>query len=224
MPFYRAGTKLIYFAHVPKAGGMALTQFASARTSVTAFTSHRFLKVEPKLRWSRTSPQHIDVSALERLIPLEVFDACFTVVRHPVDRLISAFHFQKEREKSIPRRTKFSKWVQRLEPAMAKNPYLYDNHVRPMDELVPASARVFYLEDGLDALVPWFDDLLGNTLAPRTIELVNTRKKSQTLKIHPTADDLERIARLYRADFERFDYEIEGSNASKPAGQAPYKD
>lgn len=44
------------------------------------------------------------------------------------------------------------------------------------------------------------------------------------MKIHPTADDLERIARLYRADFERFDYEIEGSNASKTAGQAPYKD
>ena len=224
MPIYRAGTKFIYFAHVPKAGGTAVNRFVSARTSVAAFTNPRFSEVEPKLRWSRTSPQHIDVSALEKLVPLEVFDACFTVVRHPVDRLISAFHFQQDREKSISSRTKFSKWLRRLEPTMAKNPYLYDNHVRPMDKLVPASARVFYLEDGLDALVPWFDNLLGNTLAPRTIELVNARKKSQTSKISPTADDLERIARLYRSDFERFDYEIEGSNASKPVGGVPYED
>lgn len=217
MPFFKAGSKLVYYAHVPKCGGSAVEHFIHGRAGDMAFVDQKYMSVDEEMRWSKTSPQHINVEALNRLIPPGFFDAAFTIVRHPVARVVSAYHFQLEQEARISRHVSFSDWLEDLELAHEENPYAYDNHLRPMDDIVPAGAHVFYLEHGLDALVPWFDTLLGNSAAPRAIHRINARSGSAQ-KVEPSPSDLTRIETIYRADFERFGYV---SGQKMPKAPAP---
>lgn len=220
MPFFKAGSKLVYYAHVPKCGGSAVEHFIQARAGEMAFVDTTYMNVPEVGRWSKTSPQHINVAALERLIPLSFFDASFTIVRHPVARVISAYHFQMEQEKRISRNVSFSDWLEDLELAHEENPYTYDNHLRPMDDIVPSGAKVFYLEHGLDALVPYFDRLLGNKSAPRAIHRVNQRS-GKGEKVVPSTADLTRIDEIYERDFERFGYKLEEKMPSAPVPVLP---
>lgn len=205
MPFFKAGAKLVYYAHVPKCGGSAVEHFIEGRAGQMAFVDQKYMSVEDGQRWSKTSPQHINVEALERIIPASFFDASFAIVRHPVARVVSAYHFQLEQEARISKNVSFSDWLEDLELAHEENPYAYDNHLRPMDDIVPKGAHIFYLEHGLDALVPWFDALLGNTSAPRAVHKVNERSSGGE-KVTPSPSDLVQIERIYARDFERFGY------------------
>jgi len=217
MPFFKAKSKLVYYAHVPKCGGSAVEHFIEGRAGEMALVDTGYMSIPESHRWSKTSPQHINVEALERLIPLSFFEASFTIVRHPVARVVSAYHFQMEQESQISENVSFSDWLLGLSEDLSDNPYRYDNHLRPMAEIVPEGAHVFYLEHGLDALVPWFDDLLGDKSAPRAVHRVNERKPGGT-KIEPTPSDLNLIKELYGVDFERFGYEI---GEKMPKAEAP---
>jgi len=84
MPFFKAKSKLVYYAHVPKCGGSAVEHFIEARAGKLAFVDQKYMSQPEAMRWSKTSPQHINVDALSRIIPLEFFDAAFTIVRHPM--------------------------------------------------------------------------------------------------------------------------------------------
>ena len=122
------------------------------------------MKITGRLgRWSRTSPQHIDRASLERLIPASFFDVSFTIVRHPVARIVSAFHFQLEVERAIPADTRFSYWLEELRDLLDEEGFVYDNHLRPQAAFVPEGATVFRLEDGLDAVLSWLAEETGGT-------------------------------------------------------------
>lgn len=209
MPIFKAGNKLVQYAHVPKCGGSAVAWYLRSRFGDLAFADNRHTRHEPLSVWSRTSPQHIDAVSLGRLFPDGFFDATFTIVRHPVPRLISAYHFQLEVEKSISEQVIFSEWLEDIQELRRDNPFLYDNHVRPMSDIVPEGATVFHMEHGLDALIPWFDSITGQAAEPRAIPQVNKRGEysgGKTQRAKPTQADLERIAEIYAADFERFGY------------------
>ena len=220
MPIFKAGSRLVYYAHVPKCAGSALEHFLEARFGALGFLDSRYMNVAPEQRWSRTSPQHINVEALERLFPPGFFDAVFTVVRHPEARIVSAFHFQREVEKTISDQVPFAHWLEDLEISRAENPYVHDNHVRPMADLVPDGADVFHLEHGLDAIIPWFDALTGEKTGPRAIPKVNERgayaKASGNVEL--TETDRARIAEIYAVDYARFGYE---PGAKAPLAAAP---
>jgi hypothetical protein len=94
MPIFKAGGKLVYYAHVPKCGGSAVGWYLTERFGPIAFEDRNHTRHDAKTQWSRTSPQHIDRVSLGRLFPEGFFDAAFTIVRHPVARLVSAYHFQ----------------------------------------------------------------------------------------------------------------------------------
>lgn len=215
MPIVRAGPQLIYYAHVPKCGGSAVETYLAERFGAVAFVDARHHFVPPERRWSRTSPQHVHLEVLDRLFPKGFFDHSFTVVRHPVARIVSAYHFQLEIEQAPSANIGFSYWLEMLTETMAEDPFVYDNHTRPMVDLVPEGAEVFHLEHGLDALVPWFDRLTGAKAGPRAVRKVNERKRrGGGTKVQPGKADLDLIGRIYAADFERFGYEI-GSKAPR---------
>lgn len=210
MPIVRAGPLLVYFAHVPKCGGSAIEAYLGARFGALAMLDSRHHYTESERRWSRTSPQHISLAVRDKMFPAGFFDHSFAVVRHPVDRLVSAYHFQLEIEQLPSARMGFSLWLEQLPEMMEENPFIFDNHTRPMVELVPEDAQVFHLEHGLDALVPWFDTLTGRKDAPRAVRPTNERRgrKGAGTKTVPTPADLVAIEELYAADFERFGYRI----------------
>ena len=189
---YGFAEALLMAAHPDRFGPLALVD-----------TGH--LARPPERRWSRTSPQHVDRASLARLFPDGFFAASFAVVRHPVSRLVSAYHFQREVEGAAPEGTGFSDWLADLPERLAEEPFAFDNHVRPMDEMVPEGAEIFHLEHGLDAIVPWIDAVAGGGDGPRAIPKVN-EKAPGGAKAVPTEADLARIAQVYAADFARFGY------------------
>lgn len=211
MPFFKTAGKLVYYAHVPKCGGSAVASYMRQRFGDIAFNDDsQYLSQPEARRWTRTSPQHVDAQTLERLIPLSFFDACFTIVRHPVARAISSYHFQAEVERQVAAGVSFSDWLATLPDLLAQQPFALDNHIRPMTQIVPEGAAVFHLEHGLDPLVAWFDALTGTTDAPRVIEERNRRGayvRTAGKTAEPSAADLALIARLYAADFARFGYD-----------------
>lgn len=220
MPIFRAHDKLVLYAHVPKCGGMAVFWYLTERFGKVAFHDNRHMRRDQSERWSRTSPQHVDRDSLGRLFPDGFFDAAFTIVRHPVDRIVSAFHFQRELELSIPAETSFSEWLQDLPDRMKEDPFVFDNHVRPMDDIVPDGAAVFHMEHGLDALVPWCDALTGACDGPRAVPRINERgdyAKVRTEVTRPDARDMELIGQIYGRDFARFGYAPDRKAPEAPA-------
>jgi len=225
MPIFRADEKLILYAHVPKCGGSAVSWYLKNRFGPIAFNDSNFTAQPAARRWSRTSPQHIDRESLSRLFPDGFFDAAFTIVRHPVSRIVSAYHFQLEQEKSFSEHFRFSDWLADLDEMRAENPFVFDNHVRAMDEIVPEGAHVFHMEHGLDQLVPWFDALTGQRADPRAVPRINEKGShsgQRSAKVVPTDADLELIGRIYQKDFERFGYRLgESAPLAPPPELAP---
>jgi Sulfotransferase family len=207
MPIFKIASKLVYFAHVPKCAGSAVEKYIGTRFGEIAFYNNDFMALPEAERWSKTSPQHIDCASLSKLFPPKFFDASFALVRHPVDRLLSVFHFQREREKLIAPDIEFSSWLDSLPERQGAFSFTLDNHVRPMSDLVPKDAKVFHVEHDIDALIPWFDELEGSKNGARTITPSNVRGKERGAKVKPSAEDVLRIARLYKTDFDRFGYD-----------------
>lgn len=216
MPIVRMGTKLVYFAHVPKCGGSSIEDYLRQRFGRLALLDRRYLSGPPDARWSRTSPQHVDWATLMQLFPEDFFADTFVVVRHPVDRAISAYRFQAEVEGTVAVGMGFGDWLHAEAEARQRDPHRSDNHSRPQTEFVPPPGRqdctVFHLEHGLDALIPYFDTLAGEQSGPRAMSHLNkaTRRPSGRVReigpVVPTAEELALVARLYAADFACFGY------------------
>ncbi len=141
------------------------------------------------------------------------------MVRNPVDRLVSVFRYQRDVERTIPLKRTLMDWLGELEVMLIHRNFAFDNHIRPMTEIVPQDARVFRLEDGTEAIVDWLDELAGDKDGARVIRTSNSynqrimqkRRKPRPRPV-PTRRQYARIAKLYAADFERFGYDIKGSD------------
>ena len=232
MPVFRIGEKLCYFAHVPKCGGSSVDIYLEERFGTLGFHDSEFTGHEKAERWSKTSPQHIDWASLQHLLPEAMLDAVFVVVRHPVARIVSAYHFQVEVERTVPCTITFSSWLKhQLKHQLERretDPFAVDNHVRPQIDFIPENCTVFHLEHGLDAIVPYLDGLAGASSGPRVIRHWNKRtskdRKGPAVEQTLEAADLALIREIYARDFERFGYDPERPEpaAPKPALPADY--
>jgi len=214
LPIVRIDTKLVYFAHVPKCGGSAIEDYLQKRFGTLGFLDRTYRSIPEGLRWTRSSPQHIHAKAMERLLPAAFFAARFAVVRHPLDRMISVFRFQRDVHRDIPETVSFGEWLGTLHRQYQSNPFYLDNHFRPMADIVPEGTTLFRLEDGLSPVIAWLDELAGNSDGPREIHRDNTyeqRLKRGKLKrgLPPIVTEKERqqINDYCAADFGRFGYE-----------------
>jgi hypothetical protein len=214
MPILKIARKVVYFAHVPKCAGTAIEAYLIQAFGPLAFHDSRFNSRPSTDRWTLSSPQHVDAATLSTLFPHDFFDASFAVVRSPVTRIVSAFRFQRDIECSVDPDAKFGEWLTQVYGDRQNTPWQFDNHTRPMDEIVPAEARVFRLEDGLDPLVEYLQCLAGaaydlpKAIPPRNIldrRLVFEGKEIRA--VTPTASDIALIHKYYAVDFKRFCYD-----------------
>ncbi len=228
MPIFQTNGALHYFAHVPKCAGTSVEDYLDTRFGALAFLDHKHLQNPSTLRadfsaywsWSRTSPQHIDARSLERLIPSAWFASGFAVVRHPAVRLRSAFRFAQARRDL--HYIGFQKWLSKLPRVLAENPYVHDNHARPMSDIVPDwVSAIFRLEDGDRPIVAYLDGLAGNAdgarhlphaqvLRPKKIPKRGLKRIQHKMR-HPTVPPLDEtlcrlIYDLFPQDYDRFGY------------------
>lgn len=216
MAIVQINSKLVFFAHIPRCGGSAIEEYLAERFGTLGFLDRFHLQVAQEERWSATSPQHITAAAMERLIPTQFFAARFSMVRHPVDRLVSVYLYQRDMENKIPKTQSFGSWLDELPERRLRSPFFYDNHVRPMGNFITRDTEVFRLEEGMGPVIVWLDKLAGNSDGPRRVQRVHTYTQVMTAYAknpgpRPVVTDLERrkIRTQYAADFERFGYEIE---------------
>lgn len=204
MPLYRAGSELLYFAHVPKCAGTSVTEYLHARFGPAAFEDREFLKAPAAHPWSRTSPQHIDADSLQRILPRSFFDHAVAFVRHPERRLASAYVFQR-RQKTIGRLVSFDRWLRTLAQRRARNPYIHDNHPRPMWEFLPEGTIWFRMEEGFDAFTAHLNAQFGP--APQALEIGHEKAAKTSVKVSARAREM--IQTLYAEDYRRFGYEVQ---------------
>ncbi|MEQ9694239.1 sulfotransferase family 2 domain-containing protein [Shimia sp. SDUM112013] len=228
MPLFRVNDRIHYYAHVPKAGGSSVDHYLVARFGPLAFFNGQFTAVPENQRWTRTSPQHIRWRNLYQLFPRDWIESSFAVVRDPLARLKSAYHFQKEALKSIPEDRTFEDWFKLRLAGIKQNAFFDDNHLVPQTHIVPPDARVFRLEDGLDGVVDYLDAIEGAPNGPRTVKTHNARAKGSTGKRRDPADGLSPeflalIEETYAEDYTRFGYPLRSSGAdgSGAATSAP---
>lgn len=218
MPIFRINTDLHYFAHVPKCGGTAVETYLTARFGpLGLFEQDRHL-IPMDRRWNRTSGEHLSVEDLYRLIPESWLKSSFAVVRHPVRRLISAFFFSRDVTGRTTLSADFNTWAQETLAKVPNQPFLLEGHLRPQTDLVPATARIFRLEDGLEPIVPYLDTLAGNTEGPRDIAPRNVGKWRQD-EAEPTPSDavLALASTVYAQDFARFGYDAPATSSAAKA-------
>ena len=124
MPIFKTVNKVIFFAHVPKCGGSSVEAYLKTRFGSLAFIDQDFYLLPSSRQWTRSSAQHIAINKLDRLFPADFFDASFAVVRHPVDRLVSEYHFQRDQLRKISQSESFSTWLAAFEHALKDDPLI----------------------------------------------------------------------------------------------------
>lgn len=213
MPFFRTPSGLVLCVHVPRCAGTSVENYLEGRFGKLAFLDRGHHEQPSGHRWSLVSPQHLDSSCLNRLIPQEYFAESFAVVRHPVARLESVYLYHLHWTQLIPASTSFEQWVSQLEIRRERDYGYLDNHACRMVDLLPEGCRFFRLEDGLSLLEGWLDEVAGSTW-PLHIEHLHrvdqlAGRAVPTSSLHRTRRSVEIISRIYRDDFNFFGYDLE---------------
>lgn len=209
MPVYRINGALHYFAHVPKCGGQSVEAYLDDRVGAPAFRNNEHFDRSPDRRWSRTSPQHVTWTDFVRIVPESWIETCFAVVRHPLARLVSEYNFLSLARRALPANLGFEEWLAEIPRQRRQRVFSYDNHLRNQWEFFPETARVFRLEDGLDAVIPHIDALTGDTAGRRTMPHENSARSHRQVPSRPapvSAASMARARDIFAEDFERFGY------------------
>lgn len=208
MPLFRCNDKLVFFAHIPKCGGQSVEAYLAKRFGSLAFLDNKHRRLESHLRWGATSPQHIEMDALRRLFPSDWFYASFAVVRNPYTRLVSAWNFRLMTRKTHELSSSIEDWLNTVAGGSIIARHESDNHLARQVDLVPDDAKTFQLEEGMNKIVSWLDELEGKQHSERQIPKSNTQGKPLTglKKSELSQDAIDAIREIYADDFSKFGY------------------
>ncbi|MEJ1160336.1 sulfotransferase family 2 domain-containing protein [Prosthecomicrobium sp. N25] len=191
----------VLFMHIPKTGGTAIAN-AFRKTDVRVSLLSTQLHGTSPHRFP-CSPQHFHAEAVRHLFADGYFDLRVTVVRHPVDRILSEYRMHMRSVLAagvaIP---DFAIWLDFFLRRSREEPYVKDNHLRPQVNFVEPGTEVFRYEDGLAPVISRISEVLGLPRPP-SADRVNV---GADVRADVGPDCLARIRNHYAADFERFGY------------------
>ena len=198
MPLIRYQDKIVLFVHIPKTGGTSVEDaLKEAGATVALRYGSRFKG------FMKSTFQHLTAEIHEAVIPHNFYDDAFALVRHPVPRLLSAYRYRHKRGDSpMP----FDDWVNKAFDAYGRNPYAFDNHIRPQVDFLLSDMTLFRLEEGLDLALQHAEVKLG---LPRSVVAVHRNKTAQKAPVKVSAATWDRVLKFYAADFARLGYDSE---------------
>lgn len=199
MPIIQTRGKKILFVHIPKTGGASIEHFFRKSGKVSMFDGR------PSNPDFRCPPQHFHLALLKQLVPFDMFDCTFTVVRNPFKRLASEYRMRnRHRFLNGQRIADFEAWASDIFGKYAEDPWIANNHIRPQAEFVDDSVRVFRFEDGL---VPIVENVCRDLSlkVPPGMKLPHMQK-SVHIPISPSARSIAMVVDFYKEDFQRFSY------------------
>ena len=204
MPLVKTNGKLLYFAHVPKCGGASVDEYLIARFGKDnfGFLDSRFKSGGSS--WYKSSPQHITWHDLLQFMPEKIFDHKFAVVRHPMNRVISMYKFNRKKLLGQD----FSTWLRTLVLSSQQDRYYLDNHIRRAVDIIPSNSTIFKLENGLDNITEWLDQIT-ETGARHDLKIGHSNKSPESATIPDieiTDYDVDLVYNLYQKDYEYFNY------------------
>jgi len=201
MPTTRINGQNILFIHIPKTGGTSVEHYLSRHGPIN-------LKGGGYTQGMRCSPQHLHLADLASLGALHDQDWTFTLVRHPVARIISEYRYQMRKPKLLRSRMTFSIWLTYALSRRRLNPYYRDNHFRPQHEFVGPGVEVMRFEDGVGGCLRRITDQLGTPVPSSTI----WQKNSQETSLLLSAGAIRAIEKVYARDFAEFKYKTDRSS------------
>jgi hypothetical protein len=221
VPIIILRNKVIHYAHIPKcAGNSIIKHINDLRIAKQGFADKKYFSHPPKTYWNITSPQHIDGESLARLFPKPFFTDFITIVRNPLNRLKSAFHFQNYFEGKIDKNISLNSFVKEVLPIKFKTLGWLDNHFLPQNSFLypEVKYRIFKLEeDGVNQMTKHIDDLaiwhhflrLPFFNWKRNSPQYHKNKSSYDMvgdKYFLDDESLALVRKLYKMDYELFAY------------------
>lgn len=208
MPVIRAGTRLIFFAHVPKCGGQSMDIYLQRRFGPLGLWDPGFLRRGAAARATPVSPQHLSGVQVAALFPEGLFDAQFALVRHPVARILSEYHYDI-RLRGLSPAPAFCDWLRAAHALARADPTAHDHHLLPQTAfLPPGDVALFPLEGGMAPVVAWLDEVTGTTAPDVTVPHANVgRRPAEGAAADLVGEaELSLIAEWFAGDFQRFGY------------------
>jgi Sulfotransferase family len=207
MPIFEKGAFKILFIHIPKTGGTTIEEtFVRNGFKMSYRRGGRYGKLNEFDRNNGCSPQHMHADLLAKHFIRSDFNYVFCTVRHPESRFLSEWRSRKRDFPNVDPDC-LDAVADHLPPSYARNPFLYDNHLRPQHEFLWGHPEVFRLEDGLQSTFDAVSERIGYRLRYQGLRLQAARGKPPSLG--PRTRKF--IHEFYREDFLRFGYPTEGS-------------
>ncbi|MEJ6122030.1 sulfotransferase family protein [Vibrio sp. 2-Bac 85] len=205
MPIFYKDNKRILFIHIPKCGG--------------SYIEHLFLKNGFKVEYldggkegnlnfvRKCSPQHMHFQMLDMNFNLDRFDYVFTVVRKPLERIISEAHMRIGGQNL---NISLDEWILKALENYSNNNYIYDNHLRPQIEFVYKGVDVFKQEDGLDDnFILKIEKKIGLHFEFKNIGRKMTRNQFTNGKELLINEKTQKcIKKFYSKDYKEFGYDL----------------
>lgn len=199
MPVYIKSNEKILFVHIPKTGGSSFEEVMKKRGW------REYLKLNglslSDIEFMKVSPQHYHSEIFESLFNLEKFNKIISIVRNPFDRFKSEFYWQHTQGFSSAGP---SEWTHQVFDEFKKNPYAYDNHIRPQTDFLVKGCEVFILETGGVEKALKFCNELPTASVYNLTGLFSVLKKEIRLKVSPRIPRIEEEFEAVRPMIEAF--------------------
>lgn len=212
MPLARINHRLLHFVHVPKTGGASITDYMRKKGKVALYSRE-------ELAWAQSTPQHLEYEISRMLIPQGFADTSFSIVRDPLERLLSEFRYRATRLGSkypLPKELTandaikveldwnkefegtFDDWVALVFDMCAESPNACDNHIRPQIDFIGPEMKVFLFERGLQKVYNWIDQI---TATPAVLTPLD-RNESEKIDIEVSNSTRVKINNFYERDYD----------------------
>jgi len=196
MPLFKNESgKYVLYIHIPKAGGTSVKSLIKQKTEFigTSSTSLDF----------PVTPQHFHRDLLTQVGYDTIAESSFTIVREPLERLISEYKYRKKNSKLIRLFLDFDSFVCFILMQYKKNSYVLDNHIRPQTEFFFVDTNVFKLEDGLPNIL----SLISSAHDMNTIDTIRHENRSKDEQVCMNMVTFNKILHFYADDYKKLCYE-----------------